>query len=368
MKFSNRLVRLGTIAFAVIILLILLVASGGSKINSGSTYSRAPDSYGAWYTFMQERRIAIERWEKPFKQLTTIQEHPVTLVRIYGQLREPFLLSPEKEWVKAGNTLVILGVRQPVTAAAFSSMQKSPQGNVKIDTRRRKRTETQDKVSLGDRFGAVVWEQKHGQGKIIFSTTPYIAANAYQDYLSNFQYLSDLVNQKGHLLFVDEYIHGYKDAQVRKSEGKGNLFSYFSTTWLLPVFIQTSILLLALIWSHNRRFGNLVTLDTSELDNSTAYIQALAGVLQKAKSTDFVVEMVGKEEQLQLQKALGLGRELVDHQTLVSVWQQQTGTRGTELEAVLRIQAQKRRLSERELISWLQKWRMLRATGYLQKN
>ncbi len=368
MKFSNRLVRLGAIAFAVIVLLILLAPGGGSKIVSGSTYNRGPDGYGAWYTFMQERQIAIARWQKPFKQLTTIQKYPVTLVQIYGQLREPFLSPLEKEWVKAGNTLVILGVRQPVTAAAFSSMQKSPQGNVKIDTRRRKITATEDKVSLGDRFGAVVWEQKHGRGKIIFSTTPYIAANAYQDYPSNFQFLGDLVNQKGHLLFVDEYIHGYKDAQVRKSEGKGNIFSYFSTTLLLPVFIQTGILLVALIWSHNRRFGNLVTLDTSEPDNSIAYIQALAGVLQKAKSTDFVVEMLGKEEQLQLQKALGLGRELVDRQTLVSVWQQQTGTRGTELEAVLRMQAQKRRPSERELISWLQKWRTLSATRYLQKN
>jgi hypothetical protein len=361
MKFSNRLVWLIAIAFGVIILLTLIAAPSGSKINSGSTYNRAPDGYGAWYAFMQDSGTTIKRWQKPFQELQT-EKRPVTLLKIYSQLSEPIFLSEEKEWVKAGNTLVVLGVRERVSAAEFSTMQKSPSGDVKIETRRRKSSVSKDKISLGDRFGAVVWEEKQGNGKVIFSTTPYLAANAYQDYLSNFEYLADLVNQKGNLLFVDEYIHGYKDADVRKSEGKGDIFSYLAQTPLFPAFIQIGVLLAVLVWAHNRRFGSVVTLDTPELDNSIAYIQALAAVLQKAESTDFVVEMVGKEEQLQLQKALGLGSELLDRQTLINAWQQRTGATRAELNAVLQQQDRKRRFSERQLIGWLQKWQTLRLT------
>ncbi|MFQ4141854.1 DUF4350 domain-containing protein [Chlorogloeopsis sp. ULAP02] len=362
MKSSNRLVWLIAIALVVIILLTLIAAPSGSKINSGSTYSRAPDGYGAWYAFMQDRGSTIKRWQKPFQELKT-QKRPVTLLQIYSQLSEPIFLSEEREWVKAGNTLIILGVRERVSAAEFSTMQKSPSGDVKIETRRRKSSLSKDKISLGDRFGAVVWEEKQGNGKVIFSTTPYLAANAYQDYLSNFQYLADLVNQKGNLLFVDEYIHGHKDADVRKSEGRDDIFSYLAQTPLFPALIQIGVLLTVLVWAKNRRFDTLATLDTPKLDNSTAYIQALAAVLQKAESTDFAIEMVGKEEQLQLQKALGLGSELLDRQTLINAWQQQTGTTGAELNAVLQQQYRKRRISERELIGWLQKWQTLRMKG-----
>lgn len=158
---------------------------------------------------------------------------------------------------------------------------------------------------------------------------------------------------------MDEYIHGYKDPEVRKSQGEGDLFSYLAKTPLLPAFIQVCILLFVLIWAQNRRFGKPVALETPELDNSEAYIQALAGVLHKAQSTDFLVQMIGKEEQLQLQKNLGLGSEILDRQTLVNTWQQQIGTATTELDAALQ-QSQKRRMSERELISWLGKWQTLR--------
>lgn len=359
MKPSNRLIWLGAIAIAVLILLTIIAAPSNSKINSGSTYGLAPDGYGAWYAFMQDRGITIQHWQKPFDELKK-EKRPVTLLQIYSQLKHPVLLSQEREWVEAGNTLVVLGVRQRVTAANFSTMQISPFGDIKIETRRRLASiSDQEKISLGDRFGAVVWEQRRGKGKIIFSTTPYLAANAYQDYLSNFQYLASLVSQKNNLLFVDEYIHGYKDPEVRKSQGEEDLFNYLAKTPLLAAFIQVCILLFVLIWAQNRRFGKPVALETPELDNSEAYIQALAGVLHKAQSTDFLVQMIGKEEQLQLQKNLGLGSEILDRQTLVKTWQQQIGTATTELDAALQ-QSQKRRMSERELISWLGKWQTLR--------
>ncbi|MBD2448711.1 DUF4350 domain-containing protein [Nostoc sp. FACHB-152] len=357
MKRSNRIAWIGAIALGVIIILSL-VAAPNTKIYTGSTYNRSADGYGAWYAFMQQQNIAIQRWQKPLENLK-VEKTPITLLRVSSYPREPYLLSEEHEFLKKGNTLVILGVKTPVTEATFHSLQQSTFGNVKIATRRRYKIDEkeQQRVSLGDRFGAIVWEEQRDPGKVIFSTTPYLAANAYQDNLSNFQYLASLVKQKGNKLFVDEYIHGYKDADVRESEGESDLLSYFAQTPVLPMLMQTLILLLVLIWAKNQRFGKPIALETQVVDNSQAYIQALATVLQKAESSDFVIEMVGKEEQLQLQKALGLGTTPLERQTLLQVWQEKTGTSAVELDAVLKLATRKQRISERELLSWLAKWR-----------
>ncbi|ACC84628.1 DUF4350 domain-containing protein [Nostoc punctiforme] len=359
MKRSNRLAWMGAIALAAIVLLTLLVAPNNTKISTGSTFNRASDGYGAWYAFMQQKGISIKRWQKPFSDIQA-ENSPVTFLQVSAYPRETTLDNQEREWVEKGNTLVILGAGARVTEAEFSTMQKSPQGEIKIDTRRRYQKANSKQVDLGDRFGAVVWEKNYNKGKVIFSTTPYLAANAYQDYLSNFKYLASLVTEKGNTVLVDEYIHGYKDADVRKKESEGDLSSFFAKTPLFPILIQLGILLLVLTWAQNRRFGKPVALETPVADNSEAYIQALAGVLQKADSTDFVVEMVGKQEQLQLQKALGLGQVLLERQALINFWKEKTGTSAAELDAVLKLQSHKQPISERELLSWLGKWRSIR--------
>ncbi|MDP5017610.1 MAG: DUF4350 domain-containing protein, partial [Dolichospermum sp.] len=287
---------------------------------------------------------------------------PVTLLQVHSTITNIETDPQQEEWVNKGNNLVILGIKKPVTAAAFSTQQQSTFGKIKIDTRRRYNTSKGEQIILGDESGAIIWQRKYGKGKVILVTTPYLAANAYQDHEGNFKLLADLVSKNSQKVFVDEYIHGYQDKDTQKEAGEDSLFNYFAKTPLLPAFIQLIVLLLALIWGENRRFGKPVTLETPVIDNSQAYIQALAGVLQKAESSDFVVEMLGKEEQIQLQKTLGLSQIPLDNQVLLKIWEKQTGTKAEILNTVLQLPLQKRRISERELISWLGKWRNLRET------
>jgi hypothetical protein len=362
MKSRNRIIWLGAIALSAIILFSFIFAPS-SKINHGSSYNRAADGYGAWYAFMQAQGTNIQRWQKPFSDIIS-NKNSVILLEVNSNLQPNTLDKEQTDWVEKGNTLVVLGVQEAATAAEFRTNQKSSVGDVLIDTSRRHRKSKSEEVSLGDRFGAVVWEQKYGKGKVLFATTPYLAANAYQDE-ANFQYLADLVTKNKQKIFIDEYIHGYKDADIKEKEGEGDLISYFAKTPLFPVLIQLGVLLLLLIWSENRRFGKPATLDIPVIDNSQAYIQALAGVLQKAESSDFVLEMVGKEEQLQLQQALGLGQIPVDNEVLVQAWKEKTGTSGEELGAVLKLQLTKHHVSEQNLLSWLGKWRTIRGIGNL---
>ena len=478
MKLSNRRLWIfGAIAIGAIILITLLAAPASNKLNSGSTYNRAPDGYGAWYAFMSERGTPVQRWRKPFEDLANNKDAkpPITLLRVYSNLTRPRLsqslieqelTEKERNWVESGNTLVILGVHQPVTEAPFSSTHKAGTLSVKIDTQRREKKIKEG--LLGDRFGAIVWEETIGKGRVIFATTPHLAANAYQDFQGNYEFLAQLVSQSPvpgqqrtadnraianrptansqnsrwvdeyihgykdseliikreyannrstakrsagnsqsggsgqqgttgdrstanrsagnsqsggsgqqgtsdnrstanrptdnsqNPVWVDEYIHGHKDSEVIKREQREDIFSYLAKTPLFPAFVQGFILLLVAIWALNRRFGKPLTLSAPVVDNSEAYIQALGGVLQKANSSEFILEVVGKEEQLQLQKALGLGQVLLDHQSLVEAWVLQTGRPATELEQLLQVQSRKRRMSETDLLTWLGNWEQIR--------
>jgi hypothetical protein len=197
--------------------------------------------------------------------------------------------------------------------------------------------------------------------------------------LSNYRVLLMLMRQKrllkipslfcalivnlGEIFFTlrNATIHGYKDQEVAAKEEAQDFISYLAKTPLLAGLLQAGVLILVLIIAQNRRFGRPLTLSAPVIDNTEAYIQALAGVLQKAESGEFVVEVVGKEEQLQLQKALGLGTVLVEHPILVKAWIEQTQRPASELEQVLRIQAKKRRLSDQELLNWLGQWQSIRS-------
>ncbi len=377
---KRRLGLFGAIAIGAIILITFLAAPGNNTLNSGSTYNRAPDGYGAWYAFMSERGTPVQRWRKPFEALAENNnvKPPTTLLRVNSELKWQELSEKEQDWVKSGNNLVILGVYQPVTKAPFSTRHKAEVGSIKIDTRRRGKNAIGRLLS--DRFGAIVWENSIGKGQVIFSTTPHLGANAYQDFQGNYEFLAQLVTQIGteeqgnrvefpiqnpkskiqNSVWVDEYIHGYKDSEVIKNEERDNLFSYLANTPVFPAFVQGLILLLVAIWAGNRRFGKPLTLSAPVVDNSEAYIQALASVLQKANSSEFVVEVVGKEEQLQLQKALVLGQVPLDHQSLVDAWVQQTGRPATELEQLLQVRSRKPRMSETDLLTWLGKWAQIR--------
>ncbi|HAG85642.1 MAG TPA: DUF4350 domain-containing protein, partial [Cyanobacteria bacterium UBA12227] len=196
MKLSKRRLGLfGAIAIIVLILITLVAAPTNNKINRGSTYSRAPDGYGAWYTFMSERGTPIQRWQKPFNELinTNPTKQPITLLRVNSNLIDKNGYSDEKEWVKRGNTLVIVGVHQPVTDAPFSTLQNSPQGRVKIETRRRYKTP--ENPILNDQFGAIIWQETIENGQMIFITTPHLAANAYQDFQANYELLAEITTQ-----------------------------------------------------------------------------------------------------------------------------------------------------------------------------
>ncbi|MDX2212703.1 MAG: DUF4350 domain-containing protein [Oculatellaceae cyanobacterium bins.114] len=362
---KNRWVILGAIALVALILLTVFAAPNSPQA-SGSSFSRAPDGYGAWYAYLQQQGVQVERWERPYKELDTelqkrgLPPGSVTLI----QVTTDDVLAPEldvKAWTQQGNRLIILGFREPATPVNFRTVQTSPGGAVKVETRRRRKLEQDEHQQLGDSFGAVVWQTTADKGEIILTTTPFLAANAYQDEPGNFKFLADLATAKGNTtLWIDEYLHGYKEADVIVEEIGQTWGAYLANTSLLPLLFQAIVLLMVLIWAGNQRFGLPLRLTTPTMNNSRAYIEALAEVLQKAESSEFIVDVIGKEEQLRVQKALGLGNTLLDPTSLMDAWTTQTGRPAHELQQALHPYWQKRRLREPDLKIWLSKLQTLR--------
>lgn len=358
---QRRLIVFVAIALVAMIVLSVVAAPNNNTQQSGSTYGRAPNGYGAWYAFMQEKGVAIARWQKPLSELVKREDDNTkkTFLQIYPSAIAslPVFRKGELDWLEQGNTIIVLGINQPVTEADFTTFQKGSVWQVKIDTRRRNNNPS--KALLGDSFGAVVWEERSGNGKIIYCTTPHLAANAYQDFPGNYEFLAQLVMQTGKQVWVDEYLHGYKDKDAIAQEIGEDILSYLAKTPLVPLLIQGAIVLLIVIWASNQRFGKPFFASTPTVENSQAYIQALAGVLQKAKSSEFLVSTIAKEERRQLQKALGLEETLLEPDVLIAAWSEQTGRSPAELEFLL--QTPSRPLaSEVELLAWMDKWQNIR--------
>ncbi|MGI0488294.1 DUF4350 domain-containing protein [Pantanalinema rosaneae CENA516] len=362
MQLNKRQIWIIAIVLLMLIVMTIVMApSGGSRqLTQGSTYSRSPDGYGAWYAFMQERDTPLQRWQKPLKTLFQPSQarSNLTLLRIGNGVERLGMQPLEEEWVKRGNVLVLLGVQARSTEAPFSSDLPSPVGQIRIETSRRQ-ANPEGQVRLNDDFGAVVWQRSLGQGQVIYASTPFLAANAYQDFRPNYEFLANLVTEPNLPLWVDEYMHGYQDQGDATSESLSRratpvtLLGYLAGTPVLLVMIQAIVLLAVLIWGLNRRLGPAIAVTPPTVNNSEAYMQALAGALYKAECSEFVLETVGKAEQLHIQQALGLGNSLLPLETVVAAWVQQTGRPAAELEATLRMANRQRRVSEAELLRWL---------------
>ena len=393
--------KLGLIAIVAIVLLTIANAMGGDARQAGSSYSLAANGYSAWYRSIAEgadnQDFKIQRWQKSFPQITKFPtyESGTTLLQIQPKLEQLEITNLQQEWVSQGNTIVLLGVSAPATETPFQTDLTSPQGVVRIETTRRFESavtksgalkDVERTTILNDRSGSVIDRFTIGAGKIIIATTPHLAANAYQDFQPNYQLLTALVTEDRQQILVDEYIHGYVDRDRKSTidpktgkvipngkidpitgevipgdeDGVANMFQYLLNTPLIVVLLNLLLGIIVLIWQQNRRFGRVIIPKVPEVDNSEAYIQALGGVLRQANSSEFVLQNIGKAEQLSWQQKLGLSRDrLVESQTLITAWENQTKLPADDLRFVLQLTAGARRLTPADLTLWLAKIRTI---------
>jgi Domain of unknown function (DUF4350) len=354
------------LAVVAIVLFTVVSATGGDPRQPGSSYSIAPNGYGAWYQMMVDRGVQIDRSKQDFSQFVenSANDTGTTLLQVNSKIEELLIDTEQQEWVKQGNTLAILGVAAPAWGIPFESDLASPEGKVRIETTRRFRAErafglasdTPTTDILRDTAGNVITQFNLGKGRIIVATTPHLAANAYQDFRPNYELLAKLVTADRQRIVVDEYIHGYRDRKSTAKSKTGDVFAYLTRTPWIIVLLNLVLGLLVLIWQQNRRFGKIIIPKQPEIENSEAYIRALGGVLQQANSSEFVLQNIGKANQLAWQQKLGLGSDrLVTADALITAWENQTQLPTDDLRSVLQLSAAGQRLAPAELNEWLKK-------------
>jgi Domain of unknown function (DUF4350) len=384
-KLFKQYWQFGLIAVIAIVVVTFVSATGGDSRQAGSSYRNAANGYSTWYRMMSERGMKMHRWQRSFPQLTKNSDYQsaTTLLQVNPQLEKLQLTKLQRTWVSQGNTLVILGVAAPAWEMPFQTDLESFQGNVRIETTRRFRADsikqelpqsTFKSSVLSDRSGSVIATFKLDKGLVIIASTSHLAANAYQDFQPNYELLATLVTQDRGQVLVDEYIHGYIDRQRKSAtsqktssdeiaddrETDGDALAYLANTPLFIVSLNILLGILVLFWQQNRRFGKVIVPKLPEIDNSEAYIQALSGVLYQANSSEFVLQNIGRAEQLTWQQKLGLGKErLVEPQTLITAWETQTKLPTEDLRFVLQLTTAARRLTPAELTNWLAKVRTI---------
>ena len=366
---ANRYVRLALVALVLLCGLLVLLAPATGLKTSGSTYSRAPEGYLAWFDYMASQGTPVQRWRRPIPELleqpTTA---PQTLLRVYPGLTNVYQTGYDAwidDWLSAGNTLIDVGLEAAITEAPFTTQQPSPFGAVTIKTRRRTDLPiNSDRNLLGDSYGAIVWQRPANDqpGKSLVVHTPHLAANAYLDAPGNYAFLADLATQGGGNIWVDEYLHGFKDADVVVAETVNNWGAYLARTPVKIAAIQIAILLGIFLLAQNRRLGNLATVKAAEVDNSQAYIEALAAVLRKAESTSFLIDMIAKAERSTLQKSLGFNEATTSEAALKAAWTEQTGQSGQGLNPLTQPPKAARPTSEATLKAWLAQLQRIRQT------
>jgi len=399
---NRRYWIIGILAALVLVFFLLVGAPASNRIDTGSTWGKAPDGYGAWYAYMEAQGAPIKRWQRPISELVEQDEDnqaPATVIRVIPPAIAsggPSVWQAElADWLERGDRLIVLTQQGPVTAANFSTQLDSAFGKVTVETRRRYKLSDRDLAPYGqtgqeissepnslngavqdravqdravqsnllaDEQGAVVWRSVE-QPNVILSTTPFIAANAYQEASGNFAFLADLAREASGPIWIDEYLHGYKDRDVVVEEVAGTWLGYLAKTPLIVVAVQVGVILLVALVAQNRRIGLRRSLSTPLVNNSEAYIKALAGVLHKANNRDFLVETLALAEQKSLQRALGLGDAAVSLETLQAAWHQSTGRSVEEL-AVLRAMPK----GDSALQTWLRQLQSLSVTASQRAN
>ena len=354
---------------AIAIILLTLINAPSSPQNTGSSYSKTPEGYGAWYEYMVKNGATIDRLRKPNDaEFFNANPKNTTFIQIAIDNNTFTGQSLNTNWIEKGNRWIIIGAgrsnskKAQATKANFTSQPNTTFGPIKIDTTRRfvktkpssnpdTLLDRQEEPLVQDEYGALVMKSNVGKGELIYIVPQFIAANAYQSNSSNFNYLSTLV--KNDRIWIDEYLHGYRDTETAKEEGKSSVFEFLAQTPLIILFTQFLIGISILIYGKNWRFGQVKTIQPPPINNSLAYIQAMAGILEKANSTDFVTETLSKAEISKLQRSLGLGTAPQTPDTIIKLWTQKTNRSPRDLEQIFSALHRQQKLSEAELTKWL---------------
>jgi len=276
-----------------------------------SSYKSSPFGTLAFYTLLEESKLPVARFERPF---TELKEHdPGTLFVI----SPPDSHSPdEKEfeavnkWVESGGLLIIIDREINITVgdanvrtenaeskSALRALQPTPftrnvervalsefATRVKVDSR-------SATYHYGDDQAAVLADAAVGKGRVILLTDPHIVANNGISDADNVILALNLLTERptGKIAF-DEYHHGYGASTV-----SGGVISYFRGTPVPWMMLQAAFVTALIVYTRGRRFGRAIPLKRERRTTNLEFVSSMANITRLARATDLAMENIYSE-------------------------------------------------------------------------
>jgi hypothetical protein len=158
-------------------------------------------------------------------------------------------------------------------------------------------------VHLVGEHGALLVDYPHGDGRIVVLSDPFIVANNGINRADNLRLALNTLTSGGGLIAFDEFHQG-------RSLTQNELFAYFAGTPVLPMLCQAAIILLALLWTHGRRFARALPLPRVDRRSKLEFVASMAELQQRARAYDLAIENVYTRLRRVLARYAG-----VDHQS-----------------------------------------------------
>jgi Domain of unknown function (DUF4350) len=350
----------GWVLIAALCLILIVTATAPTSYPKGSSYDNALNGYAQWYRFMETQQHPVKRWRRAYSQLSGTGQTMIQVADVEGFQSAELGASEILNWVKNGNTLIELSWAGSVTGAPFVSDLPTPKGAVRIETTRRYEPRSFDEALLKDEFGTVIGLKTFQKGEVIKIAYPWLGAGNYVNQGGNFQALADLATQRKGTIWVDEWIHGYRDKEttsVLSGDKTQDLWDYFAQRPIAVIAGQGVLLLLLLLWGQNQRFGALTRIAPPPRNSNEQYIQALADTLNTHGHTEYVLALLGQSLRDRLKSRLSLvGADLAGDGdgAIAAQWATVTGRPASELLELLEQSSAKKRLRDSELLAWVQ--------------
>jgi hypothetical protein len=154
-------------------------------------------------------------------------------------------------------------------------------------------------VHLETPSGALLVDYKHGNGRVILLSDPYVVSNGGISLTDNVQLALNVLGSGGGLIAFDEFHQGH--AATRNA-----LISYFSNTPILPMIAQLFFLVALGVWTRGRRFARPLPLPEVDRRSSLEFVASMAEVQERSRAFDLAIENIYSRMRRVLARYAGL--------------------------------------------------------------
>ena len=140
-------------------------------------------------------------------------------------------------------------------------------------------------IHLATSKAPLLIDYRHGKGRIVLLSDPYIVANGGISLKDNLKLAINLLSSSGGLIAFDEFHQGHGATH--------NAFvGYFEGTPVLAIAGQIVFLILLMLWTRGRRFARPLPLPRVDRRSSLEFVASMAELQQRARAYDLAVENI----------------------------------------------------------------------------